>query len=236
LLGVHGRGMHGRPWPKVYGELLSWLKELEKPVGIMACYDVRALHVLEICQELGLVVPEEVGVIGVDNDEVLCELSNPPLSSVEQGSRGMGYQAAALLDRMMEGEKVPPLKSLVQPEGVVTRRSSDTWAIEDGEVVEAMRYIREHACEGIGVPDVLEAIQISRSTLDARFKAVIGRTIHAEIQRLQIERAKQLVATTDLPLKEVAQEAGFKYVQHFTTLFHQHTGQTPTQYRKHARG
>jgi LacI family transcriptional regulator len=166
---------------------------------------------------------------------MLTELSNPPLSSVEQGARAIGYQAAALLDRLMAGEKTPELRMQVEPEGLVTRRSSDFWAIADVYVSEALRFIREHACEGIQVADVVAAIAVSRSTLESHFRRAMGRTLHAEIQRVQIECARRLVATTELPLKEVAAAAGFSYVQHMTTLFRQHTGQTPAQYRKHSR-
>jgi len=157
------------------------------------------------------------------------------LSSVEQGARKIGCQAAALLDQLMAGEKAPKLRVRVEPEGLVTRRSSDFWAIGDPYVSEALKFIREHACEGIQVADVVKAVAVSRSTLESHFRKAMGRTLHAEIQRVQIECARRLVATTELPLKEVASAAGFSYVQHMTTLFRQYTGQTPAQYRKHSR-
>jgi LacI family transcriptional regulator len=225
----------GRGGPNMHKRLLKWIQSLDKPVGLMACYDVRAFHVLEACRQLDLPVPEEVAVIGVDNDEMLTELSNPPLSSVEQGAKKMGYEAAALLDRLMAGEKASQRKILVGPESLVTRRSSDFWAIEDAYVSESLKFIREHACDGIQVADVVRAVAVSRSTLESHFRQAMGRTLHAEIQRVQIECARRLVATTELPLKEVAAAAGFSYVQHMTTLFRQHTGQTPAQYRRHSR-
>jgi LacI family transcriptional regulator len=220
---------------KTHEHLLAWLQSLEKPVGLMACYDVRAFHVLNACRQLGLLVPEDVAVIGVDNDEMLTELSNPPLSSVEQGARTIGYQAAALLDQLMAGQKAPDLRMRVEPEGLVTRRSSDFWAIEDPCVSESLKYIREHACEGIRVADVVTAVAMSRSTLESHFRGTMGRSLHAEIQRIQIECARRLVATTELPLKEIAAAAGFGSIQYMTTLFRQHTGHTPAQYRKHSR-
>ncbi len=220
---------------KLHQELSAWLRALEKPVGLMACYDVRARHVLAACRSLGILVPEEVAVIGVDNDELMCELTSPPLSSIEQGARSIGYQAAAFLDQRMAGHEPQRLKHVVPPEGVVTRRSSDTLAIEDEDVAAAVRFIRQAACSGLRAAEVVRVVAVSRSALESRFKTVMGRTIHAEIQRVQVERARQLVAATSLPLKEVAAEAGFAYVQHMTTIFRRATGQTPGQYRKRSR-
>jgi LacI family transcriptional regulator len=220
---------------ELHQELSAWLQDLEKPVGLMASYDVRARHVLAACRSLGILVPEEVAVIGVDNDELMCELTSPPLSSVEQGARSMGYQAAALLDQKMAGHEPPRSKYVVPPEGIITRRSSDTLAIEDDDVAAAVRFIRQAACKGLRVAEVVRAAAVSRSALESRFKAVMGRSIHAEIQRVQVERARQLVAATSLPLKQVAAEAGFAYVQHMTTIFRRATGQTPGQYRKRSR-
>jgi LacI family transcriptional regulator len=224
-----------RKWPELQEELVVWLKSLEKPVGILAANDVRARHLLEACRTAGLRVPEDVAVLGVDNDEVMCELTIPPLSSIEQGARSLGYQAAALLDSRMGGKQMRTLRHLVEPKGVVMRRSTNILAIDDPEVATAVTFIRDHACDPILVRDVLAAIGVSRSTLDPRFKAVIGRTIHAEIQRVQIEQARRLIATTELPLKQIATMAGFSNVHYMTTIFHEHTGWTPAEYRKHAR-
>jgi LacI family transcriptional regulator len=220
---------------QLHQELSAWLQGLEKPVGLMASFDVRARHVLAACRSLGILVPEEIAVIGVDNDELMCELTSPPLSSIEQGARSIGYQAAALLDRQMAGHEASRSKYVVPPEGVVTRRSSDTLAIEDDDVAAAVRFIRQAACKGLHVAEVVRAVAVSRSALESRFKTVMGRTVHAEIQRVQVERARQLVAATSLPLKQVAAEAGFAYVQHMTTIFRRATGQTPGQYRKRSR-
>ena len=201
----------------------------------MACYDVRARHVLTTCRKLGILVPEQVAVIGVDNDELMCELTSPPLSSIEQGARTIGYRAAALLDRLMAGRKAEQLKYVVQPDGVVTRRSSDALAIDDADVAAAFRFIRDHACEGIRAGDVVAAVAISRTALMSRFKAIVGRTIHAEIQRVQIDRVRQLVAATDLPLNRVAMQTGFRYLQQMIAAFRRHTGQTPGEYRIRSR-
>ena len=172
-------------------------------------------------------VPEDVAVVGVDNDEVMCELTDPPLSSIEQGMRRLGYQAAALLDQRMEGKESPQMQYVVGPEGVVARRSTDTLAVSNAEVALAARFIREHACDGISIADLTKMAGLSRSTLERKFKAMMGRTIHAEIDRVRIERARTLLAETDLPLKQVAARAGFKYIQYMSTLFRRRLDQTP---------
>ncbi len=230
-----GRYETARKWQELQRGLMAWLQALEMPVGLMACNDARARHVLEACHALGVRVPEDVAVVGVDNDEVMCELTDPPLSSIEQGMRRLGYQAAALLDQRMEGKESPQMQYVVGPEGVVARRSTDTLAVSNAEVALAARFIREHACDGISIADLTKMAGLSRSTLERKFKAMMGRTIHAEIDRVRIERARTLLAETDLPLKQVAAQAGFKYIQYMSTLFRRRLDQTPREYRLRAR-
>jgi len=136
---------------------------------------------------------------------------------------------------LMAGRKAPQRKFIVPPEGIVTRRSSDAMAIEDSDVAAALQYIRKHACEGIQVSDVLQSVAVSRTVMNKRFQAILGRSIHAEILRLQIERARQLVAATDMPMNRVAAHAGFRYVQQMISTFRQHIGQTPGEYRIRSR-
>jgi len=230
-----GRRETARKWRDLQQGLTAWLRSLRTPVGLMGCNDAGARHVLEACRTIGARVPEDVALIGVDNDETICDLTSPPLSSVEQGARRMGYEAAALLDRLISRRKPSQLRFVIEPEGVVVRRSTDTLAIEDPDVALAVRFIRDRACEGITVYDVVRQVAVSRSTLENRFKTVMGRTIHAEIERVRIERAKELIAQTVLPLKQVAAQAGFKYVQYLTKLFRLRLGQTPGEFRNHAR-
>jgi LacI family transcriptional regulator len=221
-------------WMELQRGLMAWLRSLEKPVGLMACNDVRARHVLEACRAIGAKIPEDIALIGVDNDEMICDLTDPPLSSVEQGVRRMGYEAAALLDRLMAGGKrnLAQVHFVMKPEGVVERRSTDTLAIEDVDVVAAVRFIRRRACQRIQVDDVVRHVGVSRSTLKNRFKEVLGRSIHGEIQRVQLEKARQLITDTDLPLKQIAIQAGFQYVQYLTRLFKNRIGQTPARFRR----
>lgn len=230
-----GRKRTARQWGDLQSELSEWLASLEKPIGLMTCNDIRARHVLEACRNLGVRVPDDVAVIGVDNDEVMCELTKPPLTSIEQGSRRIGYQAAVLLEQLMADKKVPRSRTLLEPEGVVVRQSTDILAIEDTTVARAVVFIRERACDPIQVPDVLQRMDLSRSTLDKQFRMTLGRTIHAEIQRVRIEQAKRLLTTTEMPIRDIASRCGFEYLQYFTAVFRQHTGRTPAIYRKGAR-
>jgi LacI family transcriptional regulator len=213
-------------------DLTRWLKSLPKPAGIFACFDIRGRQVLDACRGAGLKVPDEVAVVGVDNDTVLCELSDPPLSSVEPDTSRTGYIAAELLDRMMSGRPVAPEPHLVPPTRVVARRSTDALAIDDQDVSAAIRFIRERACQGISVAQVLEAVPLSRRALETRFRRLLGRTPHDEIVRVQIERARRLLTETDLPLKAIATRLGIRHPEYLNVLFRRATGQPPGEYRR----
>jgi LacI family transcriptional regulator len=218
-------------------ELTRWLRKLPKPIGLMACYDLRGQQVLDACRRAGIAVPDEVAVIAVDNDELLCELSHPPLSSVIPNTHQTGYKAAALLDELMAGRPLAAATCLIPPIGIATRQSTDVVAVEDRTVAMAMRFIREHAFEGINVQDVLRAVPQSRRRLESQFQHFFGRTPHEEILRVQVERAKILLLQTDLPLPEVAERAGFKHSEYLSVVLKRLTGLPPGQYRaQHRQG
>jgi LacI family transcriptional regulator len=222
-------------WEQEQSAIVSWLTDLPKPVGIMACHDDRGQQLLDACRRAGLRVPDEVAVIGVDNDEYLCNLSTPPLSSVDVGVERVGYEAGVLLDRLMSGEAVPERHIVLQPIGVVVRQSTDVMAIDDRELAELIRFIREHACEGIRVDDVLRRSTQSHSTLQRRFKALLGRTPKEEITRTQLERARHLLVHTDLPATDIAAKCGFSQLKRFSSVFHAKVGLPPGAYRQRAR-
>jgi LacI family transcriptional regulator len=224
-----------RHWARLQNELSAWLASLERPIGLMTCNDIRARHVLEACRNLEIRVPDDIAVVSVDNDEVMCELTEPPLTSIEQNSERIGYEAALLLEKLMRRKKIKRMRTLLGPEGIVVRQSTDILAIENEDVVRAAAFIREHARDQIQVADVLEVVDLSRSTLDKLFLATLGRTIHAEMQRVRIDQAKQYLATTEIPIKQIAERCGFSSLQYFTTVFRQHTACTPAVYR-HNRG
>jgi len=202
-----------------------------EPVGVLACYDIKAQQLLDACRDASIAVPEDVAVLGVDNDPVLCSLTTPPLSSVIPNAQRSGFEAAALLDRMMAGKKEPPTPHLIEPLGIETRQSTDVLAIPDRDVAAALRFIREHACDGIGVAEVLKAVPLSRRVLEQRFQKLLGRTPHDEITRVQIENVKRLLEDSDLPLEAIAGRCGYKHVEYMTVAFKREVGVPPSVWR-----
>jgi LacI family transcriptional regulator len=229
------RGRHPRPREDELARTGRWLASLPKPVGVMACNDLRGLHVVDACQRCGLRVPDEVAVIGVDDDALLCELCDPPLSSIAPNPERIGYEAAALLDRLMAGGTAAFAEMLIPPLGVTTRLSTDVLAIDDEPTVAAVRYIQAHACHGITVADVLNRVPMSRTTLERRFRRYLGRSPQAEIRAVQLGRAKQLLAETDHPMHRIAELVGFEHTEYFYFAFRRAFGCTPGAYRQEAR-
>lgn len=221
-------------WDADHRKLTQWVRSLPTPIGIMACNDDRGLELLAACRQAGVLVPEQAAVISVDNDEYLCTLSMPPLSSVDIAPQRIGYAAAALLDELMAGATAPHERRLIPPGGVVVRQSTDVLATQDAAVVQAVSFIRTHACERIKIADVVDHVAMSRAFLEPRVKAVVGRTIHQEIQRVQVEQVKTLLADSDLSLKQITRRCGFKYPQYMARVFRQATGQTPLEFRRRA--
>jgi LacI family transcriptional regulator len=230
-----GRHADAQRWLAQLHELSAWLRSLPKPIGLMACTDIRARQVLEACRMIGARVPEDVAVIGVDNDEMICELTTPPLSSIEQGSRQIGYQAAVALDRLMAGRSPPAQNPVIGPEALIARQSTDVLTCDDPDLTWAIRFVRDHACDPICVEDVLRRVPVSRSTLEKRFRTSLGRTVHGEIQRVQVQQAQQLLAHSTLLIKQIATRCGFKYVPYLTRVFGQHVGISPIEYRRRHR-
>lgn len=218
-------------WEREQAHIARWIRSLPKPAAIMACHDDRGLQVLEACRQIGAAVPDEVAVIGVANDACLCSLSIPPLTSVDVNAEQIGYRAAALLDELMVGGNVPQ-RVVIAPRFVVARQSTDVTAVQDHQVVAAIRFIRDRAGEQIHIEDVVRQVGLSRSVIESRFKAAIGRTVHQEIRRVRIECVKQLLAATNLPIKQVASRAGFRSVQYLTRAFQAATRQTPAAFRR----
>ena len=198
----------------------------------MACYDIKAQQLLDVCRELNIAVPEEVAVIGVDNDELLCELADPPLSSVISNTHRTGYEAASLLNQMMSGVKVEPEASLIRPLGIKTRQSTDTLAIDDADVAAAVRFIRENAWKGINVSDVLREVPVTRRSIESRFRKILGRTPHEEITRLKIDRVRQLLLETDLSLSAIARRTGFQHDEYLSVAFKKAVGVSHSHFRR----
>jgi LacI family transcriptional regulator len=219
-------------WEKQQRDLIAWLTALPKPAGVMTSTDLAGQQLLEACLRAGIPVPEQIAVIGVDNDEPICRIAYPPLSSVILNDHQRGYEAAALLDRMMAGLPVPQETVWIEPAGIVTRASTDIMAIEDPAVSQALRYIRENAFEPLDVRMVARHALISRSVLERRFKKLLGRTVHDEITRLRVNRAIELITGTTLPLKAIASKAGFISPAYMSAVFQAKLGRSPGSYRK----
>jgi LacI family transcriptional regulator len=220
-----------RSWECERDILAKWLCGLPTPLGLFACNDDRGRQVLEACRIGELSVPGDVAVIGVDNDEMFCDLADPPLSSVALNAETAGYRAAELLDMMMRGRACSPRHVLVEAIGVVTRHSTNVIAVEDEEVSTALQFIRQEQGCGISVDSVADAVAVSRRSLERRFRETIGRTILEEIRLARIERAKRLLLETKYPISKVAQLAGFGSTGRFVQFFHDRVGRTPRKFR-----
>ena len=229
-----GRHRTARQWNALQSHMAAWLQSLKLPVGVMACDDPRARHVLEACRRSGLRVPEDVAVLGVDNDELMCELCRPPLSSIETGIHDVGYEAAAALDRLMADSRPKQMRTLVPPGRLIARRSTDILTVPHRGVATALKFIRDHATEPIQVLDVSKHLGVSRSTLDNHFRQVIGRTAHDEIERARLNIAKSLLENTDLPLRAIAARSGYRNEQYMCKVLRRALGRTPGQYRQAA--
>ena len=219
-------------WERHQDKLVKWLQGLPKPVGLMASTDQVGYWLLDACARAGIVVPEQAAVVGAENEETLCMMASPPLSSVAYNASRIGYVAAKLLDSLMQGEAPPDGPVLIPPLHIVMRQSSDVVAIDDPQVARAVQFIRENACDGITVHDVVRAADMSRSSLERRIRSLLGRSPHDEILRVRLEQARQLLARTDLSLEAVAQRCGFQTPQYFSTAFRRESQLTPGAYRK----
>jgi LacI family transcriptional regulator len=180
-------------------------------------------------------VPEQVAVIGVDNDLPVCEISDPPLTSVCPDPTRVGFAAASLLHRLMRGERAPAKSIYLLPVGIAIRHSTDVLAMEDREIADILRLIRQHACEGMNVADLMQRTLLPRNSVARRFHNALGRSIHEEIVRVRLARAQELLAGTDLPLNLVAERAGFRHQEYLGVVFKARTGITPAQFRRHAK-
>jgi LacI family transcriptional regulator len=220
------RRMLGRP-----AKLRDWLRSLPRPVGLFACHDICAAYASEVCRQANLRVPDDVAVVGVDDDDLLCELARPPLSSIRLPSERIGFDASALLDRLCRGEKPPAGPVLLAPLGVTVRRSSDVQATADPDVRAALAFIRSRPHAPIAAADVAREATVCRRVLERRFRRETGRSLGDEIRRVRLERAKQLLVETHLSVEEVAGLSGCHNVKQLWMLFRQQVGQTPRAYR-----
>ena len=213
-------------------KLTAWLTALPKPVGVMTCYDIRGQQVLGACRALRLRVPDEVAVIGQHNDDLLCELCDPPLSSVIPDARRAGYEAARLLSRLMAGQRVAAGVHAIAPVGVAVRRSTDVIAVEDPRVAVAVRFLNDHFVEVINVDELARVAGMSRTALERQFRAFFARSPYDYALQLRLRRARELLSSSELPIGEVALRSGFSTPEYFSAAFKRDTGQSPKAFRR----
>lgn len=226
---------HGLTWIEAQAqcqisEVAAWLRQLPKPIGIMACNDQRAHYLLNIREEVGVRVPDEVMVVGVDNDPVLCELSGLSLSSVDPNAERIGYEAASLLHRMVQRRKRVQKPVYIAPRGIVMRQSTNAFAVSNQEMSDILQYVRNHACKGLTVKSLLRRASVSRGTLYRWFFECLDRSPAAEIARVRVNRVKELLST-NMTLEDISAQCGFTHVETMYRLFKRITGQSPGAYR-----
>ena len=221
-----------RAWEKEQILISDWLTSLPKPVGIMTCNDYRGRQLIETCNMTGIHIPEEAAILGADNDDLVCNLCLPTLSSVEINYEHAGYEAAELLDKLMAGEKMNNQKIIALPTQIITRQSTDILAIEDAEVANAVRFIREHCMEPIQVSDVVNSTTLSQRRLYDRFAKATKRTIHAEITHTRSEKIGRLLLDTNMTVSQIAIKMGYYDDRHLSRYFKKAMGITPREYRK----
>ena len=214
---------------------IRWIKALPKPVGIIGWATGICRHLAMACTELGVMVPEEVAILSLETEDLLGRVVHPPLSGVDIPVRRIGYEAAAQLDRMLHGQSADPHEIQLPPLGVTTRQSTDLVACADPQLQQVLRFIRDHAHEGIDVRAVLKAVPMARRSLERRFQDLIGRSPADEIRRVKINRVRHLLDTTSMSIPDIAEACGFNYVEHMIPVFKKHHGNTPSRYRANVR-
>jgi LacI family transcriptional regulator len=226
------RAREKRQWYQEKPLLIDWLTALPKPIGILCANDDRGQQVIEACHSAGLRVPEDCAVIGVDNDEILCEQCPPPLSSVARDFEEAGYQAAELLAQAMVGQDVSDRTVIMRPTEIIARQSTDILAIDDPEVAQAVRFIRQASHSPLTVENVLETVAVSRGHLDRRFVQILGHPVHQEITRARIERITRLLLETNRTVTQIAFDLGFNGPDRISRYFQRHQGMSPRDYRQ----
>ncbi|MDZ8117616.1 AraC family transcriptional regulator [Pontiella agarivorans] len=223
------------PFEEEYERLSAWLKELPKPTGLLVWGHGNGRFVVDLCMSVGIAVPHDIAILCGSYDELLSHACFPALSGINSPTEQIGYKAAELMHRMLQGKKVPAETIYLPPLGVVDRLSTDTLAVDDPKLVKVVNFIKDHAFESITMADILKEVPMARRSLERRFMQMFGRSPIDEIRRLRINKARQLLAETDLPMQDIAEACGFATYNYLTHVFKQVTGSTPRDYRKKMR-
>lgn len=226
-----GKSERPSQWEQQQAKLARWLTSLTKPTGVLACTDQLGCWLLDACARAEIRVPDDVAVVGVENDESLTSLSSPLLSSVQLAGERSGYEAAAQLDVLMNGRMLKSNRTFIPPIAVITRQSSDIIAVEDPLLAMALRVIRAQAANGLSIDELLKQVPISRSSLERNCRKVLGRTPNEEINHCRIARVCELLRDTELSLDVIADRTGFQSAQYLICVFKKLRGLTPGQYR-----
>jgi len=229
-----GQSSHGLPWGEAVAQQIEWLRSLPKPVGIIAVTDARARQLLQACQTANIAVPEQVAVIGIDNDPLTRMLSCVPLSSVIQGGNEIGRTAARMLHQLLDGAYLECTRILVPPAGINVLSSSGYQPVKDPRVMRARHFIRQYACQGIKGDQVADFVGVSRSTLEFYFQQELACSVHDEILRFKLDAATALLTRGDCSVAEVARRCGFTSVQYLLAVFKRELGCTPREYQDRA--
>jgi len=224
-----------RGWEAFITNFTAWVDSWKPPIGIFVSNDLYCRCLIDVCRSKGLHVPQDVAIVGTSNESTICTSPSPTLTSIDMGYKQIGYRAAAMLDRLMEGRKSPNGPELVAPKALVPRQSTDSYAADDPLVARALRFIAENSHRPIKVMDVTVAVVTNRRTLERKFIESGGRSVAVEITRLRLARAKRRLVESDASLKAVAVDSGFRNADHFYKVFARIEGYTPTQYRKKRR-
>lgn len=219
-------------WNEQQRRVDRWLQSLSRPVAIMAVDAYHAHQLATICHFADIRVPDEVAILAGDSDELLCEVSTPPLSAISMAGERIGYEAAEVLSDLIEGKPIPKTPRLVKPYDVISRQSTDVLSIDDPTIVQALRYVQKHAHHGIGVDDILREVPISRRSLEIQLKSYLGRSPAEEIRRVRLERGRTLLGNREMSITEVALAAGFSNATRFGIAFRKQYGETPRSFRK----
>jgi LacI family transcriptional regulator len=221
-------------WPECrrFAGLAEWLETLPRPTGLFCCLDFIAREAIDLCADRGIRVPQDIAFVSCDNETMLCGMSKPPLTSVDIQARRIGYRAAELLAGLMHGKAGPRKPILFRPTGIVVRRSTDLVATADETVRNALLFIRDHADKSVKVRDVLKHVGENRRRLERLFRKTLGHGPHEEIVQARVERARQMLASKDRSIADVARACGFKYPDYFSVFFRRETGVPPEEYRR----
>jgi LacI family transcriptional regulator, galactose operon repressor len=222
-------------WNTRRASLAKWIVTLPTPIAMLAFNDAGGRQIAEACRMCGLHIPDQIALMGGEHDELTCQITRPPLSSIDLSPQRIGWEAAALLARLLDGETLTETAIRIPPARIIARQSTDNLAIDDEMIVRSLKFIVTNVSDAITVADVLDSVPISRRVLEQRFKKYLGRSPAAEIRRVRVEKSKRLLADTDHSIADIASKCGFEHPEVLTRVFRRQEGITPSAYRKFIR-